>query len=104
MQRTGILIVLLALAAFPLTGQTTGEVLDQKVENIGASYGASSEEIAEGKGMLRNSVPAGALDGGWKVVSPFDTIHVRPLSLQAPGTELSLVISPDQGEYMDTSK
>ncbi len=44
--KTGILLLTLVLMALPLTGQTTGEVLDQQIETIGASRGADSEEIA----------------------------------------------------------
>ena len=103
MHKSVIPVLVLAFLVLPLTGQTTGEVLDQKIETIGTARGADSQEIAAAQGLLRNSVPAGALDGGWKVVSPFDSIHVRPLSLKAAGTQISLVMTPEQAEYVDTS-
>lgn len=104
MHRSVSLVLVFALFVLPLAGQTTGEVLDQQIETIGVSQGADSEEIAATQGLLRNSVPAGSLNEGWKVVSPFDTVHLRPLSLEAPETEISLVISPQLAEYIDTSK
>ncbi|MDY7027885.1 MAG: hypothetical protein SVR04_06285 [Spirochaetota bacterium] len=93
----------MAVILTPLYGQTTGEVLNQKIESQGSAAGASAEGISEAQQLLRNSLPAGAMDEGWKVVAPFDSIHVKPMQMNRPGHSVTLVISPELASYVDTS-
>ncbi len=103
MRITIFIALLLAVILTPLYGQTTGEVLDQKIESMGRSAGASADEISSAQQLLRNSVPQGALDGGWTVVSPFDSVHVASMGIAPPGQEVTLIISPQLAEYVDNS-
>ncbi len=103
MRKTVFTAIALAVLLTPLYGQTTGEVLNQKIESQGRASGASAAEISEAQQIMKNSLPMGTLDGGWKVVSPFDNIHVKQMQLPPPGHRVTLVISPELASYIDTS-
>ena len=91
----GLIAFIIAIIISPLAAQTTGEVLNQTIESQGQAAGASAEEITEAQQFIKNSLPLGTLDGGWKVVSPFDNIHVKEMALKAPGHKVTLLINPE---------
>ena len=102
--RISVLIAfIIAIIISPLAAQTTGEVLNQTIESQGQAAGASAAEITEAQQFMKNSLPLGTLDGGWKVVSPFDNIHVKEMALTAPGHKVTLLINPELASYIDTS-
>lgn len=100
------LVSLLALMLISASSAepTTGEVLDNRIASAGRAHGATAAEIEGFQNVFRNSVPAGLLDGGWRVVVPFERIQIKPLALERLDVPLTLVIDPQTLQYVDESK
>ncbi len=97
-----ILVLLITGSAF--AEQKTGDVLDDVITATGRAHGATAAEIEGFQNVFRNSVPSGLLDGGWRVVSPFDRIQVKPLPLERLDVPVTLVLDPLTAQYVDESK